>query len=141
LGGYFVSRKSYYPLQKWGNIFLVQAAFGSQDNDLVVTAKLIVDTGASYTVISNRLMRTIAGVNATPLRQENIVTASQRMTAPVIAVPWMNCLGMQIDEFPTVALTLPTNTMVDGLLGVDFMKRCKAVIDIDRAEIVVPDFG
>lgn len=133
-----MNRRNYYPLQKWGNIFLVQAAFGCQDPDLVVTAKLIVDTGASYTVLSHRLMRTIAGANAVPLRQENIVTASQRTTAPVMAAPWINCLGMQIESFPIVALTLPTNAVVDGLLGVDFMKCCKAVIDIDRAEISVP---
>jgi hypothetical protein len=39
--------------------------------------------------------------------------------------------------FPVLACALPDNTFVDGLLGMDFLKNCGAVIDVNRAEISI----
>jgi hypothetical protein len=44
--------------------------------------------------------------------------ASDRLMAPVIAVPWMNCLGQRLDNFPMLALPLPTNAFIDSLIAI-----------------------
>jgi predicted aspartyl protease len=125
-----------YQLKPHGKLLWTKAAFGCQGSDLIVTARLLIDTGASYTAVSDRLIRSIVE-SPVILRQEPIMTASQRLTAPVIAVPWINCLGQQIDNFPVIALPIPSNAFIDGLVGIDFLRRFKALIDIDSSEILV----
>jgi predicted aspartyl protease len=125
-----------YQLKPHGKLLWTKAAFGCQGSDLLVTARLLIDTGASYTAVSDRLIRSIVE-SPVILRQEPIMTASQRLTAPVIAVPWINCLGQQIDNFPVIALPIPSNAFIDGLVGIDFLRRFKALIDIDSSEISV----
>jgi hypothetical protein len=48
-----------------------------------------------------------------------------------------NCLGKQLDGFPIVAIPLPANGYVKGLIGMDFLRQFGALIDIDRSEIVI----
>jgi aspartyl protease family protein len=49
----------------------------------------------------------------------------------------MNCLGKRIESFPVFACELPKNVLLEGLLGMDFLKICNAVIDVNQAEITV----
>lgn len=64
-----------------------------------------------------------------------IVAASGVITVPVVAVPWFNCLGHQKENFPIVALNLPVRSYQLGLLGMDFLREIKAVIDVAKGEI------
>lgn len=88
-------------------------------------------------MLSDRLVRSIVGEFPATLRQENILTANGRITAPVVSVPWISCLGDRIDQFPILACALPASTFIDGLLGMDFLTRCRAVIDVYKSEIQV----
>ncbi len=137
MGSDSVTGKTPYKLQKQGNLLWSRAAFGCNDSALIVTVRLLVDTGASYTMLSNRFIQSIAGKAIEPLRSESILTANGSITAPVIPVPWIHCLGNRIEQFPIVACALPTNAFIDGLLGMDFLIRCAAVIDVHKAEIYV----
>jgi aspartyl protease family protein len=56
------------------------------------------------------------------------MAASGIVQAPIIVVPEFNCLGQKIDNFPAIAINLPFNPLVNGLLGMDFLVRCRAVI-------------
>jgi predicted aspartyl protease len=125
-----------YKLNPHGRLFWTKAAFGSANSEAIITARLLIDTGASYTGLSEPLIQAIVG-NPIVLRQQPIMTASDRLMAPVIAIPWMSCLGQRLDNFSMLALPLPTNAFIDGLIGIDFLKRYKAIIDIDQAEISV----
>lgn len=88
-------------------------------------------------MLSNRLIAAISGESINPLRTESILTANGKITAPVIPVPWMNCFGNRIEQFPILACALPTNTFIDGLLGMNFLTECAAVIDVEKAEVYV----
>jgi hypothetical protein len=72
-----------------------------------------------------------------PLKTTTIVAAGGVIKVPIIAVPLFNCLGIEKENFPVVALNLPDSSMVNGLLGMDFLLECGAVIDIVKAEILV----
>lgn len=70
-----------------------------------------------------------------PLRSIATVGASGTINAPIVAVPWFNCLGQRIENFPLVAYTIPAAAFVDGLLGMDFLSRYQAIIAVADAEI------
>jgi predicted aspartyl protease len=125
-----------YKLKTHGQLLWTQAACKCQDQELFITARLLIDTGASYTCLADDLVRSIID-NPIPLRQTTIQTASDRLTVPVIAIPRFNCLGKQIDAFPIIAIPLPINSYVKGLIGMDFLRLCGALIDIDQSEIVI----
>ncbi len=70
-----------------------------------------------------------------PLRRTRVITASGVIVAPVVRVSWFHCLGQQMEDFPVTAYTLPPGTFVDGLLGMDFLLRYKAVIAIESGTV------
>jgi predicted aspartyl protease len=125
-----------YKLKTYGHLLWTQAVFKCDNRDLFITARLLIDTGASYTCLSQQLIQSIID-NPTPLSQQTIQTASQKITVPVIALPRLNCLGKQLDNFPIVAIPLPANGYVKGLIGMDFLRQFGALIDIDRSEIII----
>ena len=70
-----------------------------------------------------------------PLGQKKIVTANGALTLPSVAVPWFNCLGVKRENYPVVGLDLPAKSFTDGLLGMDFLREVKAIIDVAQGEI------
>ena len=65
------------------------------------------------------------------------MTASGMGRAPVISIATFNCLGETITDFSVVALNLPFNPLMSGLLGMDFLTEVGATIDIKKAEITM----
>jgi hypothetical protein len=47
----------------------------------------------------------------------------------------LSCFGTRIESFPILTCDLPTRTLIDGLIGMDFLNACGAVIDIRQATI------
>ena len=129
-----MSQKIIYRVQRQQNVLWLRAAVtGSKKTALVV--RLLIDTGASYTVLPKKILQGIGCNINQPLRQKKIVTANGEITVPIVAVPSFNCLGVKAENYPVVALDLPANSFTDGLLGMDFLCQVKAVIDVARGEI------
>jgi hypothetical protein len=72
-----------YRLNHHGSLLWTKAAFHSLDRDVIITARMLIDTGACYTALSDHLMNAIFD-NPIPLRQQPIATASPNIMAPVI---------------------------------------------------------
>lgn len=123
-----------YRLLRQGRLLVLRAAMGGKDGGVVVV-RLLVDTGASHTVLPVEVVEALGCDTSHPLRTTRMTSANGVIIAPVVAVAWLHCLGQRIRDFPVVAHTLPTGTFVDGLLGMDFLDRCQAVIFISEAEI------
>ena len=131
-----MSAKRVYRLQRQGDLLWLRAAVGSgTDNSLVM--RLLVDTGSSYTVLPAQVLERLGCNCREPLRTTAIVTAGGVIPVPMVAVPWFNCLGVRQEDFPVVALDLPMAAFSNGLLGMDFLRDCQAVIDVTKAEIQV----
>lgn len=95
----------------------------------------MIDTGASFTVIRPGLLNSIGCTLSSPTAEKSLVTGQGVISAPLIEVPWFNCLGQLVKLFPVVAYSLPQIAKVDGLLGMDFLTYFRAVIDVAGAEI------
>ena len=123
-----------YRLNRQGNLLLLRAAIGGADGSVVVL-RLLLDTGASFTVLPVEVLEAIGSETHRPLRRVRIVAANGVIVAPVVAVPWFHCLGQRVEGFLVAAHTLPSGTFVDGLLGMDFLSRCEAEISIGQTKV------
>jgi predicted aspartyl protease len=114
----------------------VKAAVGSLDNRSKVV-KLLLDTGANFTVLPPDLLTEVGCDLDKPLRVIKIGAAGGLIQVPIVEVPWFNCLGQRVERFPVVALKLPAAVALDGLLGMDFLKMQGAIVDIKRSRVEI----
>ncbi len=131
-----MSAKKIYRLQRHGDLLWLRIVVGRKgENPLFL--RLLVDTGSSYTVLPARILKRIGCNLDAPIKTTTIVAAGGAIRVPIVAVPWLNCLGIEKENFPVVALNLPGTALVNGLLGMDFLKESQAIIDVVKAEILV----
>jgi len=66
------------------------------------------------------------------------ITGSGSLIVPKVQVGWLQCLGQQVDRMAVVAHNLPTGSVVDGLLGMDFLAPLGAKLIITEGVIEIP---
>jgi len=129
-----VKQDKLYKVHRQGNLLILRAAVGGTDGSVVVL-RLLLDTGASHTMLPVEAVEAIGCDTHHPLRRVHIMAANGVIIAPVVAAPWFHCLGQRLEEWPIVAHTLPPGTFVDGLLGMDFLTHFGAIINVGKAEV------
>jgi len=124
-----------YPLEKYWNLLFTRGAVkGTQE---ILTLRLLIDTGSSYTILPVEALES-AGYDITLSKDKiKITTASGFVFAHKIVVQWIHILGVEIKNFPIVAYTLPEEIYADGILGMDFLNRVNAVIDVKKGVIKI----
>lgn len=68
-----------------------------------------------------------------------ITVASGIVQVPRLKVPLFSALGRSEISYAIIALDLPSSAGVDGLLGIDFLSLCRAMIDIKRCQITIEE--
>lgn len=126
-----------YKLSNHGKLLKVNATVGAK-NVLPVLLSLLVDTGATYTILPINAVKRLGCDIKKSLRTEQITTGQGTLLLPVVNLPWFNCAGQLITNFEVVAYDIPANLGLDGILGMDFLRAFKAVISIENAEIRFP---
>jgi aspartyl protease family protein len=129
-----MSNKKIYRCYRQQNVLWLRVAVG-RDRDAPILVRLLIDTGSSYTVLPLPILQRIGCNLDQPLEKKKIVTANGVIAVPIVAVPWFNCLGVKYENYPVVGLDLPVSSFTDGLLGIDFLRAVKAVIDVAKEEI------
>ena len=128
--------KKVYRCSRQQNVLWLRAAV-AQSIQAPIVIRLLVDTGASYTVIPTKILERIGCSLDRTQQYKKIVTANGAIDVPIVTIPWFNCLGIKVENYPVVALDLPVNSFTDGLLGMDFLREVGAVIDTAKAQIIV----
>jgi predicted aspartyl protease len=118
-----------YGLQRYGNLFWLKAVVMGEARESRVV-RLLVDTGSSYTVLPPSVLMDIGCDLSASNRRVAIMAAGGMVQPFVVSVPSFHCLGQQVEDFSALALNLPFNPLVNGLLGMDFLERCGATIQI-----------
>ena len=129
-----MSQKKIYRCNRQQNVLWLRAAVG-RDGDRPIIVRLLIDTGASYSVLPIPILQRIGCNLDQPLGKKKIVTANGAIAVPIVSVPWFNCMGVKRENYPVVGLDLPASSFADGLLGMDFLIEVKAVIDVAQAQI------
>jgi clan AA aspartic protease (TIGR02281 family) len=125
-----------YPLQRSGNLLFLRASVRGVDGDSL-SVRLLVDTGASYTTLPIKVLEDLGYVTSTAPVRVAIMTASGMGRAPYLKIAALNCLGKNLPDFSVVALDLPFNPLMSGLLGMDFLSKMGVTLDIQKAEIIM----
>lgn len=128
-------KRKYHLSRLRSGLLVLRAAVGGAG--AVVPVTLLIDTGATYTMMRPDILKRVGCDLDHPLQEISIVTAGGMLTAPMVAVPWFHCPGQRISSWKVVAHLLPTGIRehAAGLLGMDFLARFGAVIHTGRAEI------
>jgi predicted aspartyl protease len=124
-----------YPLERRNGLLFLRIAVGNRDAPVI--ARLLVDTGSSYTVISTRILQDAGCDLESALRKISITTAGGLIRAPIVQVSTLNGLGRSVTGYSVVALDLPVSAGADGLLGIDFLMLCGATIVVRSAQITI----
>jgi len=130
------SQKVYRLLHHGDNLLKVQGTVGGNNSDVrEYRLRLLVDTGASFTILPIQALEDLGYDIRNPVRRQELFTGQGRIYAPVVSLSWFNCVGQLIENFEIVAHDIPSNVRLDGLLGMDFLCRFRAVISVSSGEI------
>ena len=108
------------------------ALFGPE---AIVGLRLALDTGATKTVIK-RLKLETAGYDLTRILEvASVMTGSRIESVPLLSIDSLGCLGEIRDKFSVLAHDLPAGSRIDGVLGLDFLRNHRLILDFRAGEI------
>jgi len=101
-------------------------------------ARLALDTGASETTISRPALMAV-GIDPaqTTLGSVPVITGSGRISVPLVRLMRLDALGQQRINFTVQAHTLPAGLPIDGVLGLDFIRGHRLVVDFKTGYLVL----
>jgi predicted aspartyl protease len=115
---------------------IVDLVILSADGTFSAVIPVVLDTGASHTIIANDVLARLGYDPANPLLdRQRIITRSGIEYAPSVSVRSAAAIGQRVSELEVVAHDLPAESGVDGLLGLNFLKHFKLTIHFRRGVI------
>lgn len=102
------------------------------NGDTVV--RLALDTGATRSVVSWDLPVLLGYDPAVVSERVQMTTGSGVEFVPQIRIERVEALGHERLNFPVLCHTLPPTATVDGVLGLDFLRGGRLVLDFRRGE-------
>lgn len=121
---------SKFPFDVNQGIILCKAKLTNKKNSIFL--KLAVDTGATLTMISIESALAIGVDPSKSTRHIEITTANGTVFAPIIKIPFFESLGIEIKNLDVVCHNLPSESSVEGLLGLNFLKAAEVTIDFSE---------
>lgn len=98
-------------------------------------AELALDTGATGSLIRPSKLVVIGYDPGVAPDRVLVTTGSGVEYVPRLPVDRIETLGQTVNQFNVLAHTLPPSAMVDGLLGLDFFRGQRLIIDFQSGEI------
>ena len=99
------------------------------------TIRLSLDTGATRSLVSRDIAVRLGYDLSASTGFSHFITGSGLETAPRISIERIEALEQERRDFPVVCHNLPAGAPVDGLLGLDFFRGQRLIIDF-RAGLV-----
>jgi len=118
------------PYQKRGELMTVQATLNEK-----TAANFIVDTGASYTMISAATARDLDIDPGRSQRTMPFQTANGMIQAPLANLESVNVGGVEIRDLTAAIHDIAPNSQVAGLLGLNFLSNFRMDIDTQKGVI------
>jgi len=100
-------------------------------------AELALDTGATSTVVNTGVLVSVGYDVAAAADRLWITTGSGIEFVPRLSLCRIEALGQARECFPVVSHTLPTTAAVDGVLGLDFLRDQRLVVDFREGLITL----
>ena len=117
-------------LRALGNQFLVDAVLNNTQN-----AVLLLDTGASLSIISPELLRLLGIPYQSTDRTAWFSTAGGRIKAPIITLASLALAGVVVENIEVGVIGEFDNNPFDGLLGMNFLRHFEFFIDQNERKL------
>mgnify|MGYP001052224515 CR=1 FL=1 len=101
---------------------------------------LVLDTGSIFTVLSSPVLRLIGYEPADAEKQIGVVTAGGIVDAFKIRVDRVSVAELEVPEFDVLCMDIVGLPHIDGLLGLDFLKHFRTVIDFRKGIVEISRF-
>ena len=95
------------------------------------------DTGAALTVLSPRVADEVGLDAGRPPRYEQITSVHRTQRAPVVRLDRLQVGRHWATDVEALVLALPHSLRIDGLLGVNFLRRFRPTFEYDTATLVL----
>jgi len=105
--------------------------------DRSVALQLILDTGATTSVLNDAVLLTLGYDLASVTDRIQMTTGSLMTSVPRVVLTRLTTLGQHRFGFPVLAHTLPISASVHGLLGLDFLRGGVLTIDFRSGRITL----
>jgi clan AA aspartic protease (TIGR02281 family) len=119
--------KASVPFEKRGQVVVVEVMLNK-----TVPAKLVVDTGATYTMISAGMARELSIDPQQAQRTMPFQTANGVIQAPLTTLESVTVGGMEVKNLTAAIHDAVPTGQVAGLLGLNFLSNFRLDIDTDK---------
>jgi len=99
--------------------------------------KMVLDTGATYTMIPWYIAEELGYNPAASKEFISMTTASGTIEAPLITLDFVSILDMPVKNQQVIVHNLPESSHVDGLLGLNYLKHFKLTIDFKNGMLAL----
>ncbi len=103
--------------------------------DKAVEARLLLDTGASLTVIKPDIVQATVDNLTSNSQLQTFNTANGSRQAPVLVLDSLSISDKTVYDISIGVFDLGTTPGIDGLLGMNFLKHFRFFVDQDNAEL------
>ncbi len=111
---------------------VVEVRFGKE-----LTADLLVDTGAQQTVVVPRLARRLEMDLDSPVGRIDLQGVGGRQVAPVCRLERLAIGAIILPHHEVVVAEVPSVMRVQGLLGLDVLRRFRVTFEFDTRTLVL----
>jgi clan AA aspartic protease (TIGR02281 family) len=119
--------KASIPFEKQGQVVIVEAMLNKK-----TAAKFVVDTGASYTMISSAVAKELDIDTEQNRRTAPFQTANGIIQAPLVSLESITVGGMEIRNLTAAVHDVLSDSTVAGLLGLNFLSNFRMDIDTQK---------
>lgn len=120
--------KASVPFEKKGEVVIVKATVNGK-----ASARFVVDTGASYTMISQATARELEIDTEKKLSTIPFQTANGVILAPLVKLDSIEVGGMRVNDLTAAIHDIFSDPSIAGLLGLDFLSNFRMDIDTQNA--------
>ena len=119
--------KASIPFEKQGQVVVVEATLNKK-----TAAKFVVDTGASYTMISSAIAKELAIETEQNRQTAPFQTANGIIQAPLVSLESISVGGMEIRNLTAAVHDVLSDPRIAGLLGLNFLSNFRMDIDTQK---------
>ena len=126
-----------YPLLREAGLLIVYVRLSGPKGHRLI--RLALDTGATTTMVPPHALLAI-GVNPAKVSSyHETLTASSRELIPLVVVPELRVFETTFRRVALACHELPSESPVDGLLGLDLLTRLNAALDFTKPCLRLPE--
>ena len=117
-----------------GLIIIPTRLWGPQSDSVI---RLALDTGATGSMINWDILVLLGYDPAAVQNRIQMTTGSGVEFVPVVSCSRIQALGFERKDFQILCHTLPPSATVDGVLGLDFLREKKVVLDFREGKLSI----